>query len=173
MANAHVAVHAPQQHLLAPILGAVNDLRVGFLRAELLLTEVCKRMAAAGPQLQALTFGFVPHHFQVFAQCLYCLTRIRTHRGDQLNGVLQKLTLQVRLRVRRVHRVNHIGSPWHQVAGLRVNDADLPLHAESVGLRAGKIAVRIHVQQVYALGAEIPPLHSALGGCGLVVVAWC
>ena len=52
-AHAHVHVNPPNQHLTAPVLGALDDLLVAPLFAELLIPPVCERVRARGKQVHA------------------------------------------------------------------------------------------------------------------------
>lgn len=129
MPNAHVHVCSPQQHLLPPVLGAVDDLFVGLFVPHGLLAEIRKGVATAGPQPQA---HLISHRFDLAksaAQPPDRLARRVAHRRDKLNGVLQEFFLQVRA-ISLLDGLNDRPGLRHHIPANWVDKRNLPLHAQ-------------------------------------------
>ena len=72
MANAHVHVGAPQQHLLAPVLGAGDDFLIaGFIRKRI-LAEIREWMPTGCPDIYTQLIGGFFHRVQGIFQVSDC-----------------------------------------------------------------------------------------------------
>ena len=131
-----MGVNPPNQHLIAPIAGALNDLRIMALIAGRLRAEVTKRMRTRTPQFQPQRIRRRFHRIQRNPQRRHRLRHRVAHRRHQLHRVREKLPLQMNLGMLGLHQSHHIGGTGNQVAGARINQGHLPFHPKG-RLRGG------------------------------------
>jgi hypothetical protein len=133
-----VDVDAVDDHLPAPPLRPVDELRVAFLISHGLQLGRAERMAPGAEDLHAHGVGDLADRGQRTVQVGFRLRHGGADSGDEFHGVQQQLLLDVRVLVVLVefgmpgsdsaeHLVRHGG----QLAGLGVDERQLPFHAKS------------------------------------------
>ena len=142
VANAHVHVRAPKQHLLAPVLGARDDFLIAGLIRKRVLPEVRKRVATRGPDVYAQFIGCFFHCLQGSVQVSDGFRHGMADAGDQLHRVLEKFLFQMNLGVGCSGEVNEFCAARDKVARATVHERHLPFHAERWFGRAGELFCR-------------------------------
>ena len=126
-----VHVHAPDQHLPAPPLGAVDQLLVAVALGQLLPGPRRERVRARAEQVES---EVVPGRYDDLErppQVGHRLGHGAADAGDDLDGVLQQLLVQpLRVRQPGLGPGEEVRGVVAQVAGLPVDQRELPLHAE-------------------------------------------
>src|SRR5699024_5283533 len=130
--DADVDVDAPDDHLAAPPLGAVDDLRVGRLLADALPGAAGEGVRSGGPHVDAEFAGGVADHAELFAEVFHGLGDGVADAGDQFDGVGQEFALDPVAGVVAGDDVERFGGARHQFAGVAVDECDLPLDAQRV-----------------------------------------
>lgn len=120
-------VHTPDQHLPSPPLGALDQLSVARSGGELLGGPLRERMCAGAEELHAPIPHDAPRRAQGLPQVLHRFARGLADAGDDLDGVAQQFLVHTRV---FADLGDHRGGFVAQVAGLRVDERELPLHPD-------------------------------------------
>ena len=142
--NAYVHVHAVNDHVAAPILGALDHTLVAFLRHDRLVCPVGEGVSAGGVELNAELIGNVTQGIRQILQLTARLSDGAADAGHHLEGVLQEFAGHVRpvgggleqFGAALAQDGQHLAGALGQFAAFTVDKCNLPFHAES-GLRGG------------------------------------
>ena len=94
--NTHVHVHTVNDHVAAPILGALDHTLVAFLRHDRLVSPVGEGVSAGGVELNAELIGDVAQGIRQILQLTARLSDGAADAGHHLDGVLQEFASHVR-----------------------------------------------------------------------------
>ena len=94
--NAHVHVHAVNDHVAAPVLGTLDHTLVAFLRHDRLVSPVGEGVRAGGVELNAQVIGDFTDDVGQFLQLAACLGDGVADAGHHFDGVLQEFAGHVR-----------------------------------------------------------------------------
>ena len=94
--NTHVHVHTVNDHVAAPILGALDHTLVAFLRHNRLVSPVREGVSAGGVELNAQVIGDVTQGIRQILQLTARLSDGAADAGHHLDGVLQEFAGHVR-----------------------------------------------------------------------------
>src|SRR5690625_5581805 len=83
MGNAHMHMRSPQQHLLAPVLRAVDDLRIGFLFRDRVLPKIRKRVPAGSPDADIVLLRSGLHGANASVELSNCFGNGVANSGDR------------------------------------------------------------------------------------------
>ena len=137
-------VHTVNDHVAAPILGALNHALVAFLRHDRLISPVGEGVRAGGVELDAQVVGNLADGVGQLLQLAARLSDGVADAGHHFDGVLQEFAGHMRavggglqqLGAALAQDAEHLGGALGQFAAFTVDKCNLPFHAES-GLRGG------------------------------------
>ena len=120
-------VHAPDQHLSAPPLGALDQLGVPRRVGELLCRPLRERVGARAEQLHPAAVYRRAHRGQGGAQIGHRVAGVLADTGDDLNGVAQQFLVHMRA-------FADLGDDGRglvaQIAGDGIDERELPFDAD-------------------------------------------
>ncbi len=125
--HADVHVHAPDQHLPSPPLGALDQFGIARGVGEFLRRPLRERVCAGTEQLHAAVPHDAARRAERLPQVVHGLARGAADAGHHFDGVAQQFLVHARV---FADLGDHRGGFVAQVAGLRVDERELPLDAE-------------------------------------------
>ena len=137
-------VYAPDRHLPAPPLGALDQFGVSRGVGQLLRRPFCERVSARAEQLHAAVVHDLAYGAERAAQVVHRLTGVVTDSGDDLDGVAQQLLVHVRA---LADLGDHLGCTVAQIAGVGVDESELPLDADGWPGRPGEIDAAVSLRR--------------------------
>ena len=142
--HTHVHVHAVDDHVAAPILGALHDAPIAFFGHDGLLGPAGERVRARRVELDTQPVGNLANGVGQLLQLAAGLRHGRADAGDDLDGVLQEFPGHVcpvggglqQFGAALAQDAEHLCGALGQFAAFTVDECNLPFHAEG-GLRGG------------------------------------
>jgi hypothetical protein len=138
--DAHVHVHPVDEHLAAPPLGAVDQRLVALLVGDALVVPLGERVGAGAHQLDPQRVGDAADLLDRPLQVRPRLLDRAADARDHLDGVEQELLADQGVLAATLgrDRVEHRLGDLPQVAGIGVDQRELPLDSDRRALRLGE-----------------------------------
>ena len=126
--DADVDVDAVQEHLMSPVGGALDQLRVALRIGDALAAGACEGVRAGGRQVDAQVRGQRSQVVHAIHEVGHALGDGRAWLGDDLDRVEQHLAVHARVELAVGRRAVDDGvRALTQVVGITVNELELPL----------------------------------------------